>query len=94
MLNKKIIILINVFLVFNNYLYASQDTHQKPEIVVEQIPPIVKDRLAIAYFGGPEINNLIASALVKSENSEMSAPATNAFEPVPVIIADLIKGLE
>lgn len=73
MLNKKIIILINAFLLFNNYLYASQDTHQKPEIVVEQIPPIVKDRLAIAYFGGPEINNLIASAFMHEKvNARMS----------------------
>ena len=73
MFNKKIIILINVFLVFNNYLYASQDSHQKPEIVVEQIPPIVKDRLAIAYFGGPEINNLIASAFMHEKvNARMS----------------------
>ena len=73
MLNKKIIILINAFLLFNNYLYASQDTHQNLENVVEQIPPIVKDRLAIAYFGGPEINNLIASAFMHEKvNARMS----------------------
>jgi phosphatidylserine/phosphatidylglycerophosphate/cardiolipin synthase-like enzyme len=73
MLNKKIIILINAFLVFNNYLYASQDNYQKPEIVVEQIPPIVKDRLAIAYFGGREINNLIASAFMhEKKDARMS----------------------
>ena len=41
----------------------------------------------------PLLDKLIASVLVKSENAAMSAPATNAFGPVPVIIADLIEAL-
>ena len=73
MLNKKIIILINAFLVFNNYLYASQEINQNPEQVVEQIPIKLNPRLAIAYFGGPEINNLIASAFMHEKvNARMS----------------------